>query len=182
MSSYGVRIDAEKARATVDRIVRISPPGGRLEAAGSLRRGKPTVGDVDIVLDGTDPAWVSRVLTAIAGLAGEQNCHRTKKDGTLKSVMLDGVPAELYISRPNAWGAMWLFTVGSGAWNIYQRAVANRKGLMLSQFGLFEPTVDHKGKRVAEKLVAAREERDIFEALGMPYVEPEDREPGRVRR
>ena len=140
------------------------------------------MGDVDLVIDGTNFFWVEKLLGELAHLAGEENCDRTKKDATLKRITVDEVPVELYVSKPGAWGGMWLFTVGSGAFNVWQRAIANRKGLMLSQFGLFEPEFDHKGKRVAGKLVAASEEIHIFEALGMKYIEPEDREPGRFGR
>ncbi len=60
MSSYGAKVEAVRARSVVDRILSVTPPGGRVEAAGSLRRGRPFVGDVDLVLDGTDVFWVEK--------------------------------------------------------------------------------------------------------------------------
>lgn len=177
MSNYGLQIPRERATAMVDRILGISPPGGRLEAAGSLRRGRATVGDVDLVIDGTEFFWVEKLLREIAHLAGEENCHRTKA-GVLKRVTLDGVPVELYVSKPGAWGAQMLFCTGSPNFNIQQRAVATRKGLMLNQYGLYRESVDDKGKKVPGDLIVSSTEEEIFEALGMPFLVPAERERG----
>jgi len=101
------------------------PSGGRVALAGSLLRGVlPDAGDVDLVFDGTNVFWVERTLREIAGLAGEVNCHRTKKDGKLKSVVVDGCPVELYVGQPGRFGATQLFCTGSMAFNCRQRAMA----------------------------------------------------------
>lgn len=70
------------------------------------------MGDVDLVIDGTNFFWVEKLLGKLAHLAGEENCDRTKKDATLKRITVDEVPVELYVSKPGACGGMWLFTEG----------------------------------------------------------------------
>jgi DNA polymerase (family 10) len=69
-----------------------------------------------------------------------------------------------------------LHSTGSKEHNIAMRALAMKKGMLLSNHGLFRAAVDPRGKRVPGELIAAAEEADIFVALGMKYVEPEARE------
>jgi DNA polymerase (family 10) len=119
---------------------------------------------------------VEKVLREIAYLAGEANCHRTKKDGSLKRVTLDGVPVELYVGKPNAWGAQMLFCTGSPLFNIYQRGIATKQHKLLNQYGLYWEATDHKGRKVPGELIARETEEEIFEALGMKYLAPTKRD------
>ena len=190
MSQYGMKLPREQAANVFDRIVRSTTrlavelygvdPGQsdthhtwRLLACGSLRRGRPLVGDLDLVVDGSDGAWVDVVCRAVRGIASE--CRITK-EGKLKGATIDGVPVELYAGRPGAFGAQVLFCTGSATFNIRQRAVATRMGLMLNQYGVHEETIDAKGKRAAGNLIASATEEEMFEALGMKYLHPKERE------
>jgi len=71
-----------------------------------------------------------------------------------------------------------LFCTGSPNFNIQQRAVATRKGLMLNQYGLYKEAVDQKGKKVPGELIASATEEEIFAALAMPFLTPAERERG----
>ncbi|MBA2529165.1 MAG: DNA polymerase/3'-5' exonuclease PolX [Euzebyales bacterium] len=132
--------------------------------AGSLRRMRETIGDVDVLAAATDPAPVhaafrdSDLVTEIIA-AGE---HKTTV------ITRAGVQADLRVVRPEAYGAALVYFTGSKAHNVRVRERAVRRGLLLNEYGLF--------RRDPEERVASRTEADVYAALGMAWVPPPLRE------
>lgn len=134
---------------------------------GSIRREKPTVGDIDLVVN--DPrvgkSFYQKFIDELKAAGhlvepravGESHC----------SVLVDGFLVELKKTTPENLGAALLFVTGSGDFNMGMRAYAKAKGFALSQYGL--------KNRDSGELVAGKTEEDIFKALGVPYVAPKDR-------
>ena len=128
--------------------------------AGSLRRGKSTVGDLDLL--STDP----RVLDAIRGCPGVAQVLESGPKRT--SVKLDdGVQVDVRLFTPEEYGAALVYFTGSKDHNIALRNLAIDKGWKLNEYGLF----DRAGKRLA-----GEDEEGVYEKLGLEYVPPEMRE------
>ncbi len=141
----------------------------RMEACGSLRRGKPDVGDVDLIL----LPWRSTLPGANpeAGLiALEAVLHRmfgTQKNGKPKrSGLVRGVQVDVLITTPEGWGACLMHWTGSAEWNVRQRGVAMKLGYKLNEKGLWE----------GETRIAGATEEEVYKALGEKWTEPKDRE------
>jgi DNA polymerase (family 10) len=135
---------------------------GNAEIAGSLRRMKETIGDIDVLVGTEDgeaaiEAFLAHPLVADVILRGE----------TKVSVHLqDGVQVDLRVVGPASYGAALQYFTGSKEHNVEMRKLAISKGLKLNEYGLFD------GKRS----VAGRTEEGIYEALGLPFIPPEMRE------
>jgi DNA polymerase (family 10) len=128
--------------------------------AGSLRRGKSTVGDLDLL--STD----SRVIDAIKGCPGVGQVLESGPKRT--SVKLDdGVQVDVRLFTEEEYGAALVYFTGSKNHNIALRNLAIEKGWKLNEYGLF----DRIGGRVG-----GGSEEEIYEKLGMQYVPPELRE------
>ncbi len=128
--------------------------------AGSLRRGKSTVGDLDLL--STD----GRVVDAIKGCPGVAQVLESGPRRT--SVKLDdGVQVDVRLFNKEEYGAALVYFTGSKDHNIALRNLAIEKGWKLNEYGLF----DRSGGRVGGKT-----EEDIYEKLGLQYVPPELRE------
>jgi len=128
--------------------------------AGSLRRGKSTVGDMDLL--STDPR-AADALRRCPGVAQvlESGPRRT-------SVKLeDGIQVDLRIFSVEEYGAALVYFTGSKNHNIALRNLAIEKGWKLNEYGLFEKG----GRRLAGKT-----EREVYEKLGLDYIPPELRE------
>lgn len=167
MSKNAKRMPMDEAKAVAAGVVRLLEAEGiRCEVCGSLRRGtKPDVGDLDIVVGALPRAYV--VIMACQGLAGTM--PKPKKGKPARQAHIDlsaGIRCGLYFAFPEEWGAMVLFLSGNHIFNIKMRANAKRQGLKLNQYGLYE----------GDNVIAGRDERQIFDALGMLWVEPAGRE------
>ena len=133
-----------------------------ISAAGSLRRWKETIGDIDILATGPNSRKIITVFTQFP------NAERVLAAGTTKSSILvrGGVQVDLRIVNAGSYGAALQYFTGSKAHNIRLRNIAKSKGLKLSEYGVF------RGK----KQIAGRNERDVYKILGLIYVPPEIRE------
>ena len=136
----------------------------RATYAGSLRRMRDTVGDIDLLVASDDPTPV-----------GDSFCNhalvrRVLAHGPTKSsvVTTKGVQVDLRVIDPATWGAALMYFTGSKAHNIRVRELAVRAGLKLSEYGLFR--VDTGASLVADT------EEGIYARLGMPWVPPTLRE------
>jgi len=136
----------------------------RAEAAGSLRRRRPTIGDLDLLVATDDPAAV------IATLDGLQAVERVLSAGTGRSsvVLRDGPRVDLMVCPPAAWGSHLVHFTGSRDHNVALRGLALDRGWSLSEKGF---KVIHSGE-----LLPDAEERDVYERLGLEWVPPELRE------
>ncbi|MFI1564919.1 DNA polymerase/3'-5' exonuclease PolX [Streptomyces sp. NPDC020490] len=132
--------------------------------AGSLRRMKETVGDIDILVAAGRSAPFMDALTELPSTA-EVIAHGEKKT-SVRTVL--GVQVDLRVVRPDAWGAGLQYFTGSKGHNIRTRTIAVHLGLKLSEYGLFETD---GGKRVA-----SRTEDEVYARLGLPWIPPTLRE------
>ncbi|UCF71580.1 MAG: DNA polymerase/3'-5' exonuclease PolX [candidate division WOR-3 bacterium] len=133
-----------------------------ISAAGSLRRWKETIGDVDILVTGRNGSKIVRIFTEFPGT------ERVLASGDTKGsiVVEGGVQVDLRIVQPKSYGAALQYFTGSKAHNVRCRNIARTKGMKLSEYGLF------KGKR----MVAGKTEAEIYKMLGLGYIPPELRE------
>ena len=134
--------------------------GIRVGMAGSLRRGKSTVGDIDLL--STDP----RVVDAIKGCPGVAQLLESGPKRT--SVKLRaGIQVDVRLFDEAEYGAALVYFTGSKDHNIALRSIAIEKGLKLNEYGLFDASGGRK---------AGRTEEEVYGALGLEYIPPELRE------
>lgn len=134
----------------------------RVELAGSVRRMKETVGDVDILVISREPKKVMDVFTSM------EEVQRVVARGTTKSTvrLKDGLQVDVRVLEEKSFGAAMQYFTGSKDHNVKLRQRAMKKGFKLSEYGLF------KGK----KQVAGKTEEGIYKKLGLPFIPPELRE------
>ncbi len=142
----------------------------RIEAAGSFRRMRETVGDVDILVTTPDARAAFRAFTTFPGVT------QVYSEGEIKSSVLVEFEAygggrrllqvDLEILDADSWGAGLQYFTGSKDHNVHLRGMALARGLKLNEYGLF---------RGDEKLAGAAEE-DVYRGLGLPWIPPELRE------
>jgi len=136
----------------------------RLEIAGSLRRMRESVKDVDILVTSTEPARVIDTLVRLPSVI-----EVTGRGDTKASVRhQDGLAIDLRVVEPAAFGAALQYFTGSRAHNVRLRQLAIERGLKLSEYGVFDETT---GARVA-----GATEEDVYAALGLPWIPSELRE------
>ncbi|MCX6719692.1 MAG: helix-hairpin-helix domain-containing protein, partial [Candidatus Staskawiczbacteria bacterium] len=133
-----------------------------ISLAGSARRRKETIGDVDILVVSKTPAKVMDFFTKLEGVE-----KVWAKGGTKASVrMKEGFDMDLRVLPKESYGSALQYFTGNKDHNIITRKIAIEKGLKLSEYGVF------KGK----KMIAGRTEKDVYKAIGLPFIEPELRE------
>jgi DNA polymerase (family 10) len=136
----------------------------RVEPAGSVRRRKETVGDLDILVTSTDPA---RVMDAFVRLP--QVADVLERGPTKASVRhRDGIQVDLRVVEPATFGAALQYFTGSKAHNIRIREMAVKKRLKISEYGVFR---EPGGRRIA-----GATEEEVYAAVGLPWIPPELRE------
>jgi DNA polymerase/3'-5' exonuclease PolX len=163
------RFDAGVCKRKVTRLLApLTEAGVDWGFAGSARRGCKTVKDVDVVVCIVD----ERERGLLSDLLEEEGLSADVRDGQEKigvsvPVLSQGrsFTLDLNLTIPERRGAMYLYFTGPKAYNIGQRGIAKRMGMKLNQNGLFRDG----------ECIASRTEEDIFEALGMEYVEPRKR-------
>ena len=164
------RFDAKTCKRKVNELLQpLTDAGIDWGYAGSMRRGQKTVRDVDVIVVLNDPDIERAIVEdtiAKAGLKADVRNGDTKI-GVSIPVKSQGrsFTLDLNFAEPEYKGAYYLYFTGPKAMNIKMRADAKSRGMLLNQKGLF------KGKKV----IAQSTEREIFEALGMKYIEPEKR-------
>ncbi len=133
-----------------------------IEIAGSIRRRRDTVHDIDIVASCEAGNNIMERFTTLEGV------DKIVMQGTTRSsvVLKSGIHVDLRVVPRQAFGAALHHFTGSKAHNIALRTMAAKKGLKVNEYGVFK----------ADKRVAGERETDIYETLGLAYVEPEMRE------
>lgn len=167
--------DAERhARPLLDYLGE-SPELTRLEVAGSYRRRRETVGDLDllgIVEGGEDAARrVMERFTAYPQVAEVQMSGTTRSSVTLGS----GLQVDLRLLPPESYGAALIYFTGSKEHNVRLRQRAVSRGLTVSEYGVF-PVTDGEGDEEDPDPVAGATEEDVYGALDLPWIPPELRE------
>ena len=149
------------ADALLSELTRV--PGVRQAvAAGSLRRMRETVGDLDLLVT------AQRGSPVMERFAGRSDVGSILAKGPTRAsvVLRNGLQVDLRSVQPASFGSAWLYFTGSKAHNIALRRLAQAAGLKLNEYGLF---------RGSER-IAGDSEVSVYRALGLPYIEPELRE------
>src|SRR3989338_3482198 len=136
----------------------------RVSVAGSARRMKETIGDIDILATSKAPAKVMGFFTSMPNVADVLAKGETKASVRLKG----GIQADLRVVNDEIFGAALLYFTGNKEHNIILRRIAIEKGLKLSEYGLFE--------NKSNRRIAGKTEEEVYKKLGMDYIEPEMRE------
>jgi DNA polymerase (family 10) len=149
-----------------------APGAHQVIAAGSLRRARETVGDIDFLVTAADGAAVARYLTAYPDVATV-----LAEGDTRASVMLRaGLQVDVRVVPPESYGAALLYFTGSKAHNIRLRNLALEQGLKLNEYGLYRTVRAGKAKASAVSSIAGATEESVYAALGLPWIAPELRE------
>lgn len=152
-----IKDDVEKLRKTIGDVQGIE----KLEIAGSYRREKETVGDIDVLVVTKKPKNVSDAIASLS-FVRDTVAHGDKK---LSFDLKNGLRVDVRFVRRNQWGAALLYFTGSKEHNIAMRKVAIRHGWKLNEYGLFD----------GEKIIAGKTEEEIYAKLGLHYYEPHER-------
>lgn len=134
--------------------------------AGSLRRMRDTIGDVDILAAAADSAPLMTEFVRLPQVA-EVIAHGHTKSSIRTTT---GLQVDLRVVEPQVWGAALQYFTGSKEHNVRIREIAVRRGRKLSEYGLFR--VGESG----DELVVAETEQEVYEQLGLPWIPPPLRE------
>jgi len=134
----------------------------RIDYAGSIRRMKETIGDVDFLVISKNPAKVMDFFVSLPGVIKIWGKGSTKASVRMK----DGVDMDIRVVPEKSYGSALQYFTGSKEHNIVTRKIAIDKGLKLSEYGLF----------FGAKKIAGENEKEIYKILGMEWMPPELRE------
>ena len=138
------------------------PETKKISIAGSTRRKKETIGDVDILVASNKPEKINDFFVKLPGIE-----KVWAKGPTKSSVHLgQGFDVDLRVVKEESFGSALQYFTGSKEHNIATRRLAIAKGLKLNEYGVFK----------GENQIAGKTEEDVYKAIGMQYVEPELRE------
>src|SRR5690349_22590459 len=151
-------------RTATAMVADVAPLSQRCAFAGSLRRWRETIGDIDILAAAADSAPLMAAfaarpeVTAVVGSGPTKTTVRTAS----------GLTADLRVVPLDAWGAALQYFTGSTAHNVAVRQIAVRAKLKLSEYGLFDAETN--------RLIVSRTEEEVYERLGLAWVPPAMRE------
>ena len=155
-------------------VLQESFPNTRMEIAGSYRRKLPTVGDVDVLIE--DSISSAEVISTLRYL---EMIEEVLLEGPVHSIMLLNfndtyMKLDIWMVPKVEWVPTLLYFTGSQTFNLRMRGIAKSKKLLLNQHGLYR--MIKKGEKILKgKKIPLDTEYDYFIALGMEYLEPEDR-------
>lgn len=136
----------------------------RIEIAGSLRRRKDTVKDIDLVATAGDPERV------MAGFVSLPQVEEVVMHGPTRSsvIIREGLQVDLRVVAPESFGAALSYLTGSKGHNIRLRDMAVKAGLKLNEYGVF--------REIDDVRLGGKYEEDVYRILGLPFIPPELRE------
>jgi DNA polymerase (family 10) len=152
---------AQSAQALVE-YLRALPAVAEITVAGSFRRRRDTVGDLDLLALSDQPSAVMDRFAHFPGIKQILGQGETKTSLVLSS----GLQVDLRVVPAASYGAALIYFTGSQAHCVHLRRLAQSKGLLLNEYGLFR---DHTR-------VAGADEAEVYLALGLPWIAPELRE------
>ena len=158
------------AQAILDQLMQL-PQAQRGELAGSIRRGRETIGDVDILIASDDSAPIMQQFVTM------ENVARVLGHGPTKSSveLLSGLQVDVRVLELARWGTALCYFTGSLAHNVKMRQIALDHGYSLNEHALSPVDADNNIIEDAPKILCDSEER-VYAALGMHYTPPELRE------
>ncbi len=142
--------------------LRAVPGVKQIELAGSYRRARETIGDLDILVEAADSAAVMQAFTSYDEVQQVLAHGETKSSILLRS----GLQVDLRVVPAESFGAALQYFTGSKEHNIVVRKIAQAKGLKVNEYGVMR----------GEERVAGRTEKDVYAALGLAVPPPELRE------
>ena len=136
----------------------------KISIAGSIRRRRDTIGDIDILIASKNPEKIMNKFIHLSQV------KEVLAEGLTKSAILthQDIQVDLRVVAPDSFGAALLYFTGSQAHNVHLREMAVRMGLKINEYGVFQVKDDKK--------IAGEEEEEIYRILGLPYIMPELRE------
>ena len=148
-------------RTATEMVDALTPLSQRCAYAGSLRRWRETIGDIDILAAADDSAPLMAAFSA---------GHEVVASGPTKTTVrtASGLTADLRVVPLDAWGAALQYFTGSVAHNVALRQIAIKQKLKLSEYGLFDAETN--------QLIVSRTEEEVYERLGLAWVPPAMRE------
>ena len=164
----GERMYLDEAFELADEVIRYMKQSRfvrRLAYGGSLRRGNETIGDIDILATGARADKIIRHFTTHPRVRQVLGAGDTKASTRFES-RAGTRQVDLRVVAEPAYGAALQYFTGSKDHNVALRALAQKHGLKLSEYGLF----------LGDERMAGRTEKEVYAALGLPYIEPELRE------
>ncbi|HEY7625008.1 MAG TPA: DNA polymerase/3'-5' exonuclease PolX [Candidatus Limnocylindria bacterium] len=159
--------EARAAAGAMVEYLRAQTGASQIEIAGSLRRYRETIGDVDIVMAGDAAAPVFEAFTR------SPNVERVLAQGDTKcSVVVEGgLQIDLRVVPARSFGAALLYFTGSKEHNVRLRGLALRRKLLLNEYGLYRVGAEERGQEIASAT-----EQDVYGALELDWIPPELRE------
>lgn len=151
-------LDAQEIKKELEKF----PGVEKVDLAGSIRRGKETIGDIDILAIAKKPKAVVNCFIHLPQVERILAAGPTKGAVILKN----GADCDLRVLKKESYGAALMYFTGSKAHNIKIRKIAQSHHWKLSEYGLFSK----------KKKIAGRTEEEVFKKLGLSYIEPELRE------
>ena len=144
--------------------LRALPGVGRAEVAGSLRRARETIRDLDLLVSGDDPEAITRQFATLPQVGEVLGQGETKSSIRVRS----GMQVDLRAVKPESFGAAWQYFTGSQAHNVQLRGRSERMGrLKINEYGVFKDD----GSRIGGET-----EEDVYAAVGCAWIPPELRE------
>jgi DNA polymerase (family 10) len=141
---------------------------GVLEAdlAGSIRRKKDTIGDIDIIVTAAHKNW-KKIITRFTQLPQVNNIIASGETKASVALKEKNVQADIRVVHEDEYGAALLYFTGSKEHNIQLRTMAKNKGWKINEYGVFDA--------ITNKRLAGETEEGIYLLFGLPYIEPEKR-------
>lgn len=170
MQSHGSRVALPVALKVAQNIVSELKETGlctNIEIAGSVRRRKESIGDIDILVSSKKPEKVMDVFCNYALVERVLGKGETKSSVQLSA----GLNADLRVVDEEVFGAALHYFTGSKEHNVAVRSLGIKKGMTINEYGVHKGTAEKKGK-----LLASRTEEDVYKAVGLAYVPPVLRE------
>ncbi len=135
-----------------------------ISIAGSLRRMKETIGDIDILVSSLNPDSIMEDFVRYPDV------KIVLAKGSKKSsvILRDGIQVDVRVVKPESFGAALQYFTGSKEHNIQIRNIAMKMGLKINEYGVF--------RKDTEEYIAGRTEEEVYKAIGLDYIEPELRE------
>ncbi|MDF2954322.1 MAG: Histidinol phosphatase [Thermodesulfobacterium sp.] len=143
-------------------ILKKESPVENIAVAGSIRRRKETVKDIDVLITSVSPEKVMKKVLELSLVDEVIAFGETKTSVRLKT----GIQMDVRVVEPDSWGAALAYFTGSKAHNIRVRELALEKGLKINEYGVFK----------GETRIAGKTEEEVYASVGLPFIPPEIRE------
>lgn len=169
----GVRMRWADAETVVDALLEHmngEPAIQQMEIAGSYRRGRDTIGDLDLLVDATN---VKAVMDRFGSFAQVQETI-ARGDTKMAVRLASGLQVDLRVVPAESFGAALQYFTGSKEHNVIMRGRAKQQGLKVSDWGVFR--IEDADGEPKETYIAGRTEEEVYAAIGLPWFPPEMRE------